>query len=55
MVLKGGLKGVGEEDVWVLLVFVALVCVWVYLCCCNGGCLCQALEGLGVCTVGTIN
>jgi hypothetical protein len=35
---------VGEE-VWGLLSFVALVHVWVYFCCCNGGCLCQGLQG----------
>jgi hypothetical protein len=54
--LKGELgKGVfGGEVVWVLLGFVALVCVWVYFCCCSGGCLCQGLQELGLCTVGKL-
>jgi hypothetical protein len=30
-----------------LLVFGALVCVWVYFCCCCEGCLCQGLQGAG--------
>jgi hypothetical protein len=41
------LKRVGQEKGWMfwedigeLLVFVALVCVWVYFCCFSGGCLC---------------
>jgi hypothetical protein len=38
----GGGRGMG------LLSFVALVCVWVYFCCCSGGCLCQGLNGAGV-------
>jgi hypothetical protein len=35
------------EDVWGLLGFVALMCVWVYLCC-SAGFLCQGLPGDGV-------
>jgi hypothetical protein len=44
----GGKRGwwVGLE-VWRLLGFVAFLCVWVYFCCCSGGCLCQGLQGLG--------
>jgi hypothetical protein len=37
---------VGEE-VWRLLGFVALMC-------CSEGCLCQGLQGLEVCIVGTV-
>jgi hypothetical protein len=37
---------VGEE-VWRLLGFVALVCVWVYFHCYRGGCLCQGLQEAG--------
>jgi hypothetical protein len=43
------------EEVCRLLCFVALVCVWVYFCCCSGGCLCQGLQGAGVCVVGTVD
>jgi hypothetical protein len=58
---KGGIKkGGGKkrsgwvgEEVWVLLGFVALVCVWVYFCYCSGGSLCQGLQGLAFCMVGT--
>jgi hypothetical protein len=28
-----------------------LVCVWVYFCCCSGGCICQGLQGFGLCKV----
>jgi hypothetical protein len=42
------------EDVWGLQGFVGLICVWVYFCCCSGGCMCQGLQGIGVCIVGTI-
>jgi hypothetical protein len=38
----GGLRVMG------LLGFVALVYVWVYFCCCSGGCFCQGLQGAGV-------
>jgi hypothetical protein len=48
---RGGWVG---EDIWRMLGFVALVCVWVYFCCYSGGCLCQKLQGLGSCTVGTV-
>jgi hypothetical protein len=44
-----------REEIWGLLGFVALVYVWVYFCCCIGGCLCQDLQESGVvysCTVG---
>jgi hypothetical protein len=54
---KGGAKrGVWnrelEEEVWGLLGFGTLVCVWVYFRCCSGGCLCNGLQVPGVCTVG---
>jgi hypothetical protein len=39
---KGGWVG---EEIWGLLSFVALVCVWVYFCCCSGGCFCQGFQG----------
>jgi hypothetical protein len=42
------------EAVWELLGFVVLVCVWVYTCCCSVGCLCQGLQGLGLCKVGVV-
>jgi hypothetical protein len=45
---------VGGEEVWGLLDFVVLVCVWVYFCC-SCGCLCQGLQGLGLYTVGTVS
>jgi hypothetical protein len=35
-------NGVGEV-MRGLLGFVALVCVWVYFCCCSIGCFCQGL------------
>jgi hypothetical protein len=55
MALKGVGKVVGGGGrVTRLLSFVALVCVWVYFCCCSGGCLCQGLFGLELCTVGTV-
>jgi hypothetical protein len=44
-----------KQEIWGLLGFVALVYVWVYFCCCIGGCLCQDLQESGVvysCTVG---
>jgi hypothetical protein len=46
---EGGKRGgwVGEE-VWGLLGFVALVCVWVYFCCCSEGYLHQGLQGAGI-------
>jgi hypothetical protein len=31
----GGLRGMGAVGLC------ALMCVWVYFCCCSGGCLCQ--------------
>jgi hypothetical protein len=37
-----------EEKEWGLLGFLALVCVWVYFCCCSGGCLRQGLQEVGV-------
>jgi hypothetical protein len=54
-------RGDRKRSVWVgeevcrLLGFVALVCVWVYFFCCSGGCLCQGLQGLGLCTVGIVS
>jgi hypothetical protein len=45
--VKVALKGRVGEEVWSLLGFVALMCVCVYFCC-NGGCLCQGLQGFGV-------
>jgi hypothetical protein len=33
---------------------VALMCVWVYFCCCSGGFFFRDCRGLGVCTVGTV-
>jgi hypothetical protein len=59
---KGGAKsrgrkvGIGRvrEEVWELLCFVALVCVWVHFHCYSGGCLYQGLEGLWVCMVGRL-
>jgi hypothetical protein len=50
VLLKGGRwekRWVGKEEVWGLLGFVTLVCVWVYFCC-SGGCLCQGLQEAGV-------
>jgi hypothetical protein len=41
--------------VWMPLGFVTLVCVWVYFCCCSVGCLCQGLQGLGLCKVQIID
>jgi hypothetical protein len=41
------------EEIWELLGFVAIVCVWVNFCC-TVGCLCQGLQGLGLCKVGTV-
>jgi hypothetical protein len=38
----------GEEEMWGLLNFVAIICVRMYLCCCSGGCLYQGLQGSGV-------
>jgi hypothetical protein len=46
---RGGLVW---EEVWELLGFVTLVCVWVYFC--SGGCLCQGLQEARECTVGTV-
>jgi hypothetical protein len=43
------------ESVKGLQVFVVLMCVWVYFCCCSGRCLCQGLQGLGLCKVGVIS
>jgi hypothetical protein len=43
---KGGVGWVGEE-VWGLLGFVALVCIWVYLHCCSRRRLSQGLQGAG--------
>jgi hypothetical protein len=58
---KGGTKrwgrkrgGVDGEEVWELLGFGALVYVWVYICCCSGGFLCQGCRGLEVCTIDTV-
>jgi hypothetical protein len=54
---KEGLKRggwIGEDVCRLVLGFVALVCVWVYFCCCSGGCFCQELQGLWLCTVGTV-
>jgi hypothetical protein len=43
---RGGKRsGCVGEDVWGLLGFVALECVWVYFCCCSGGCVFQGLQG----------
>jgi hypothetical protein len=54
-IYKGGtVRRVGKrgekvgEVVWGLLGFLALLCVWIYLCCCTVGCLCQGLQGVGV-------
>jgi hypothetical protein len=33
-------------------VFVGLVCVWVYFCCCIVGCYVRDCRGLGLCKVG---
>jgi hypothetical protein len=41
-----------KEEVWGLLGFVALVCVWVYFCCCGLEYLCH--RGLELCEVGTV-
>jgi hypothetical protein len=38
---------VGGVEVWELLHFVTLMHVWVDLCCCSGGCLCQGSQGAG--------
>jgi hypothetical protein len=35
-------------ELWRLFGFVTLACVWMYFCCCSGGCLCQGLQGAGV-------
>jgi hypothetical protein len=37
-----------------LLVFVVLVCVCVYFCCCSRGCLCYGCWGLGLGKVGIV-
>jgi hypothetical protein len=42
------------EALWGLLSFVALVCVWLYFCCCSVGCLCQGLQRFGSCKFGTV-
>jgi hypothetical protein len=46
---KGSKKRGGQvgEVVLGLLGFVASVDVWVYFCCCSGGCLCQGFQGAG--------
>jgi hypothetical protein len=47
--VKVALQGsgwLGEELRW-LLVFVALVCVWVYFSCCSGVCLYHGLQEAG--------
>jgi hypothetical protein len=44
---KRGLRKSGVwvgEEVWELLGFVPLVCVWVYFCC-SGVCFCQGFQG----------
>jgi hypothetical protein len=53
---SGGGKGHGwvEEELWVLLGFVSLMCIWVYFYCCSGRCLCYGLQGYGVYTIGTV-
>jgi hypothetical protein len=51
MAQKG--EWVGKEE-WGLLGFVALVCVSVYFHSCNRGCICQILQVLGLCMVGTV-
>jgi hypothetical protein len=38
----------GGRGIVGLLDFVALVCVWVYFCCCSGGCLCWGFQGTRV-------
>jgi hypothetical protein len=43
------------KTVWVLVIFVVLVHVWVYFCCCSVGCLCQGLQGSGLCKVGIVS
>jgi hypothetical protein len=49
MALKKGREGVSEwVESWGLLGFMALVCVWVYFCCCSGGCLCREFQRAGV-------
>jgi hypothetical protein len=45
---------VGEE-IWGLLDFLALACVWVYFCCCSGGCLCQGFQGVKGVYGGTVD
>jgi hypothetical protein len=49
---KGGVerRGLGGRGKG-LVVFVALMGIWVYFLCCSGGCLRQGLQGAGVCTV----
>jgi hypothetical protein len=44
----GAEKGGMGEEIWRLLGFVGLMCVWVYFCC-SGSCLCQGLQESGVC------
>jgi hypothetical protein len=39
------------EAVQGLLVFVVLVCVWVYFCCCSGVCCVRDCRRLGLCKV----
>jgi hypothetical protein len=43
-----------KEELCRLLDCMALVCVWMYLCCCSGGCFCQDCSGLGLCIVSTV-
>jgi hypothetical protein len=47
--MEGTARRVGwvGEEIWGLLGFVALVYVWVYLCNCSRGCLCQGLQQAG--------
>jgi hypothetical protein len=40
--------------VWSLMVFVVLVCVWVYFCCCSRGCCVRDCRGLGLFNVGVV-
>jgi hypothetical protein len=59
---EGGTKrGCGKRGGWVgwgrdggLLGFVVLVCVWVYFCCCSGGCLCRVCKELELCVVDAV-
>jgi hypothetical protein len=54
---KGGTKidsGKVGGEVWRLLGFVALVCIWVYFFCCSGGYCVRDCRELVVCTVGTV-